>query len=105
MSNLEEIVARALADLAAAPDPAALENAKAKYLGKSGDLSVFRSSLGKLPVEERKAAGQNYNSAVQRIEAALDSRRKDLELRKIESRVGGEGREVTLRGGGRRRGG
>ena len=45
MQDLEAIVARALADLRAAPDVVALENAKARYLGKSGELSAFRSSL------------------------------------------------------------
>ena len=58
-----------------------------------------------MPAEERKTAGQNYNSAVQRIEAALDSRRKDLALRKLESRLGGEALDVTLPGRGRSRGG
>ena len=101
---LEEIVERARAEFAAAADAASLENAKAKYLGKSGELSAFRSSLGKLPAEERKTAGQSYNSAVQRIEAALDSRRKDLELKKLESRLGAEALDVTLPGRGRGRG-
>ncbi|MGH8630622.1 MAG: hypothetical protein ACREU7_07640, partial [Burkholderiales bacterium] len=31
--------------MAAAPDPAALENAKARYLGKNGELTAFRSSF------------------------------------------------------------
>jgi phenylalanyl-tRNA synthetase alpha chain len=101
---LEEIVERARAEFAAAADAASLENAKAKYLGKSGELSAFRSSLGKLPAEERKTAGQSYNSAVQRIEAALDSRRKDLALKKLESRLGEEALDVTLPGRGRRQG-
>ena len=105
MQDIESIVGRAAADFAAAADPAALENAKAKYLGKSGELAAFRSSLGSLPIEARKAAGQNYNSAVQRIEAALDSRRKDLELKKLESRLAGEALDVTLPGRGRGRGG
>jgi len=105
MQNLEDIVGRAAADFAAAPDPAALENAKAKYLGKSGELAAFRASLGSLPIEARKTAGQSYNAAVQRIEAALDSRRKDLELKKLESRLAGEALDVTLPGRGRARGG
>ncbi|MFY9316703.1 MAG: phenylalanine--tRNA ligase subunit alpha [Burkholderiales bacterium] len=105
MQDIESIVGRAVADFAAAGDPAALENAKAKYLGKSGELAAFRASLGSLPIEERKSAGQSYNSAVQRIEAALDSRRKDLELKKLESRLAGEALDVTLPGRGRGRGG
>ena len=105
MQDLESIVGRAAADFAAASDPAALENAKAKYLGKSGELAAFRSSLGSLPIDERKAAGQSYNSAVQRIEAALDSRRRELEQKKLDSRLAGEALDVTLPGRGRGRGG
>ena len=105
MQDLETIVARALADLRAASDAAALENAKAKYLGKSGELSAFRSSLSALPIEERKTAGQNYNVAVQSIEISLESRRKDLALEKLESRLAQEALDVTLPGRGRGRGG
>ena len=105
MGNLEEIVGRALADLAAAPDPAALENAKAKYLGKAGELTGMMRQLGSLQPEERKSFGQSINAAKQQIESALDSRRKDLELKKLESRLSGEALDVTLPGRGRTRGG
>jgi len=105
LANLEDIVSRAAAEFAAAGDPASLENAKAKYLGKSGELSAFRSSLGSLPAEERKTAGQTYNSAVQRIENSLENRRKELALQKLESRLAGEALDVTLPGRGRGRGG
>jgi phenylalanyl-tRNA synthetase alpha chain len=103
--DLEAIVARAAADFAAAADPAALENAKAKYLGKSGELAAFRSSLGSLPIEERKSAGQSYNAAVQRIESSLEERRKALALARLESRLAQEALDVTLPGRGRARGG
>ena len=105
MDNLEEIVGRAAAEFAAAGDPAALENAKAKYLGKSGELAAFRSSLGSLPIEERKAAGQNYNAATQKIEAALEARRAELALARLEARLAEEALDVTLPGRGRARGG
>ena len=41
MEDLSGIVGQALADFAAAADPASLEDAKARYLGKSGALSGF----------------------------------------------------------------
>jgi len=105
MQDLESIVGRATADFAAAPDPAALENAKAKYLGKAGELTAFRASFSSIPNEERKAAGMAFNSAKERIEAALDSRRKELEQKKLDSRLAGEALDVTLPGRGRGRGG
>ena len=105
MKNLDEIVAQALAELRAARDAAALENAKAKYLGKSGELSAFRIALTSLPNEEKKTAGQSYNAAVQNIEISLESRRKDLAREKLESRLAEEALDVTLPGRGRGRGG
>src|SRR5882672_2496404 len=105
MQDLENIVSRAAAEFAAAGDPASLENAKAKYLGKTGELTALLKQLGSLPAEEKKSFGQSINAAKQQIEAALDSRRKDLELKKLESRLTGEALDVTLPGRGRGRGG
>ena len=105
MQNLEVIVARALADFDAARDPAALENAKARYLGKSGELSVHQRSLGGLPPEQRKTAGAAYNSAKTRIEEALESRRAQLAEGKLAARLAEEALELTLPGRGRSRGG
>ena len=105
MTDLEAIVGRATAEFAAASDPASLENAKAKYLGKSGELTAFRSSFASIPAEERKAAGAAFNSAKERIEAALESRRGQLALAKMESRLAEEALDVTLPGRGRGRGG
>ncbi len=87
MEQLSEIVARALSDFAAAPDPASLENAKARYLGKSGELAAFQGSLRSLPVEERKSAGAAYNAAKQKIEAGLEARRAALAEAKLSARL------------------
>jgi phenylalanyl-tRNA synthetase alpha chain len=105
MQDLDAIVAQAAAEFAAAADPASLENVKAKYLGKSGELAAFRSSLGSLPIEERKAAGQNYNAATQKMESALEARRAQLALARMEARLAEEALDVTLPGRGRTRGG
>ena len=105
MTNLDQIVARALADLAAAADPAALENAKAGYLGKSGELTALLKSLGALAPEERKSAGAAINAAKGRLEAALDARRADLADARLSARLAGEALDVTLPARGRGRGG
>jgi len=102
MQDLDAIVARALADLAAAADAAALENAKARYLGKSGELSGFRPQG---TPEERRAAGAAFNAAKQRVEAALEARRGELAHARLEERLALEALDVTLPGRGRGRGG
>ena len=82
-----------------------LENVKARYLGKSGELTSLLKSLGTLSPGERKTAGQEINAAKQRVEAALDQRRAGLALARMESRLAEEALDVTLPGRGRGRGG
>ena len=53
MEDLESITAAALEEFAACADPAALENSKARYLGKTGQLSELLKSLGKLSAADR----------------------------------------------------
>ena len=57
MNELDSIVAEALAGFSTCTDAAALENAKARYLGKGGKVTELLKSLGKLPPAERPAAG------------------------------------------------
>jgi phenylalanyl-tRNA synthetase alpha chain len=105
LEALENIVSRATADFGAAGDPASLENAKARYLGKSGELSGFRATLGSLSPEERRVAGAAFNAAKERIEAALEARRAALADAKLSARLSEEALDVTLPGRGRGRGG
>ena len=101
MEQLGVIVSRALADFAAARDPASLENAKARYLGKAGELSGFRPQGSP---EERRAAGAAYNAAKQQIEAALEVRRAALAEAKLAARLTEQALDVTLPGRDRARG-
>jgi phenylalanyl-tRNA synthetase alpha chain len=54
MSDLDQFVASAEADFAAATEPAKLEDAKARYLGKDGSLTTLLKGLGKLPRKSAK---------------------------------------------------
>ncbi len=105
MINIEDIVARAQAAFQGAPDPAALEDAKARFLGKAGELTALLRGLGALAADERKAAGALINSAKQALEVALDARRSALGDAKLGARLAEEALDVTLPGRGRGRGG
>jgi phenylalanyl-tRNA synthetase alpha chain len=105
MQDVNGIVERALAEFRAAADPASLENAKARYLGKSGELTALLRSLGALAPEERRGAGARINEAKARIEQALDARRGELAGAKLEARLAEGALDVTLPGRGRGRGG
>jgi phenylalanyl-tRNA synthetase alpha chain len=102
LEDLSGIVGRALADFAAAADPASLEDAKARYLGKGGALSALQSTLKSIPADQRRDFGQKFNSIKLQIEAALEARRAELADAKLSERLGGESLDVTLPG---RRGG
>jgi phenylalanyl-tRNA synthetase alpha chain len=105
MQELDSLIARALADFAAAGDPASLENAKARYLGKGGALSELQSTLKSIPAEQRREFGQKFNSIKAQIEAALEARRGELADAKLSTRLNEEALDVTLPGRGRTRGG
>ena len=101
--DLDGIVSRALAAFRAAGDAASLENAKARFLGKSGELTALQSTLKSLSPEQRKEFGTKFNAAKQQIEAALEARRGEIEEQKLATRLSEEALDVTLpgRGGGR----
>ena len=105
MDDLNRIVDSALADFAACADPAGLENAKAKYLGKAGTLTTRLKGLGQLPPAERAAAGAGINAAKARLEDALAARREALAEAKLAAQLGADALDVSLPGRGRGNGG
>jgi phenylalanyl-tRNA synthetase alpha chain len=105
MQDVDSIVERAIAEFRGAADPASLENAKAHYLGKSGELTALLQGLGALAPEERKSAGARINAAKERIEQALDARRGELAGVQLQARLAEEALDVTLPGRGSGRGG
>jgi phenylalanyl-tRNA synthetase alpha chain len=105
LQDLERIVSRALAVFRAAGDAASLENAKARFLGKSGELTALQSTLKALGPEERRTAGAAFNAAKQKIEEGLAARRAELADAQLVARLGEEALDVTLPGRGRGRGG
>jgi len=105
MTDLPSLVAGALADFAAAADPASLENAKARYLGKAGLLTAELKSLGALAPDARREAGARINEAKARLEAALDARRDALADAKLAAVLAAEAVDVSLPGRGAGSGG
>jgi phenylalanyl-tRNA synthetase alpha chain len=98
MDQLDQWVTEAQAAFAAVPNADALEQAKARFLGKSGYLTEVLKGLGRLPAEERKVAGAAINSAKERIEAALHDRREALKAAALDAQLAEEALDVTLPG-------
>jgi phenylalanyl-tRNA synthetase alpha chain len=105
VDDLSILVARALADFSAAGDPASLENAKARFVGKAGELTALQSTLKSAPPEQRRELGAQFNAAKQKIEAALEARRGELAEGKLASKLTEEAFDVSLPGRERGRGG
>jgi phenylalanyl-tRNA synthetase alpha chain len=105
VDDLSILVARALADFSAAGDPASLENAKARFVGKAGELTALQSTLKSAPPEQRRELGAQFNAAKQKIEAALEARRGELGEARLASKLTEEAFDVSLPGRERGRGG
>jgi phenylalanyl-tRNA synthetase alpha chain len=105
MQNVGKIVAEAVALFQGIDNADALEQAKARFLGKAGTLTELLKGLGKLQAEERRAAGAMINDAKERIEAELNARRQAIRLSEMEKRLAVEALDVTLPGRGRGTGG
>ncbi len=100
MVSLDHIVEDAKRDFLGAADAAALEDAKAKYLGKSGVLTERLKALGGMSPDERKSAGAQINQIKTQVEAALQERRQALADAVLLQRLAAESIDVSLPGRG-----
>jgi phenylalanyl-tRNA synthetase alpha chain len=105
MSDLDTIVESSRAAFAGAATPAELENAKASYLGKTGQITALMKGMAALSVEEKKSRGAAINLAKQSIEAALNERRQALADGELAQQLQAEALDVTLPGRARSQGG
>jgi phenylalanyl-tRNA synthetase alpha chain len=105
MTDLDQLVAEARAAFAAASQPAALENEKARFLGKSGAVTERLKGLARLAPEEKRERGARINAAKAAIEALLDERRSALADAQLAERLAAEAIDVTAPGRGRSKGG
>jgi phenylalanyl-tRNA synthetase alpha chain len=98
MSDLDLLVNSAQADFAAAQTPPQLEDAKARYLGKSGRVTELLKGLGALSADEKKTRGAAINQAKQRVEDLLKERRQALADAQLEEQLRAQALDVTLPG-------
>src|SRR5262245_29086460 len=96
--DVDAIVQEALAAFAATGDADQLEQVKARYLGKTGALTLLLKELGKLPAAERPVFGGRVNAAKVRLEEALAQRRDTIQGRAMEARLAEDRLDVTLPG-------
>ena len=98
MDALETRVDQSLQVIASAATLEALDAERVAVVGKSGFVTEQLKQLGKLPGEERKAAGERINLAKDRVLEAIAARRAVLEDIALEARLAGDRVDVTLPG-------
>ncbi len=103
--DLQTLLDEAIAELTNIDEPARLEEAKARYLGKSGRLTERMKTLGQLPPEERKTAGAEINRVKSALETVVTERREFMARRLMEAQLAAQALDVTLPGRGRGTGG
>jgi phenylalanyl-tRNA synthetase alpha chain len=80
--NVEDLIRikeEALAEAAAAADPAALEAVRIKYLSRKGLMTEVMAGIKAVPNEEKKAYGQHANSIKTELSALIKERQQDFE--------------------------
>src|SRR5262245_113774 len=98
MEDLDAIVKEALALFAGIEDADQLEQAKARYLGRSGSLKAAEKNLSQLAPTERRTFGSKLNAAKDELEQALREQRERIQSRRLETRLKEESLDVTLPG-------
>ena len=105
MNELDAIVSSAQGAFGQASTPADLENAKARFLGKTGSITELIKGMAALSVEEKKSRGAAINVAKQAVEAALNARRQALADAELQQQLQAEALDVSLPGRARGTGG
>ncbi len=100
MTSLSDLITKAASEIDAADDLAALDAVRVAYLGKKGEITARLKSLGKLPPEERSAAGQAINKAKKEVLDRINARREALEAAALEAKLAADAVDVTLPGRG-----
>ena len=96
MSDLATLEKSILAQIAGAPDEAALEAVRVASLGKKGSISALLATLGKMSPDERKTQGAAINLAKDKVTEALAARRDILKSAALDARLASETIDVTL---------
>ncbi|MCA1599715.1 MAG: phenylalanine--tRNA ligase subunit alpha [Chloroflexi bacterium] len=98
IEQLAELGRAAEAGLAGAPDAAALEEWRVRYLGRHGALGALMEQMGALPKEERPAAGREANRVKNLLESGYGARAQELQQARLLGNLAAERIDVTMPG-------
>ncbi len=96
MSEATNLREEALAAIADAPNPDALETLRVHYLGKAGRVTAFMKTLGTMSPADRQLLGPVYNAARDEIAAAVATAKSRLDAAALDARLATERQDMTL---------
>ena len=76
--QIDQIAARAAADLAAVATLDQLEQFRIKYLGSNGEIKNLMQGIKQVPGDQKKAFGQKANAAKDQVTAAWEQKKTEL---------------------------
>jgi len=98
LEELRELKEKALQELEGVSNSKELESWHIKYLGKKGRLTVLMRGIGRLPPQERPAAGRLGNEVKAALESAYEAKGEALKREELERTLREERVDVTLPG-------
>src|SRR5439155_1225615 len=97
-AELAALQARALAELNAAADEAALRAWNTKYFGKQGEMLLALKKVGSVPPDQRRAYGQQANQVKESLLNAYENAVARAKSRALERSLASESLDETLPG-------
>jgi phenylalanyl-tRNA synthetase alpha chain len=96
--RVQEVLDRALAEVAGARSTSDLEQVRVRVLGRSGQLTTLLRSLGGIAAAERPRVGAQANRAKGEIEAAIAARLEALKADERRRTLAADRPDLTLSG-------
>jgi phenylalanyl-tRNA synthetase alpha chain len=96
--RVQEVLDRALAEVAGARSTSDLEQVRVRMLGRAGQLTTLLRSLGAIPAAERPKVGEQANRAKAEVEAAIAARLEGLKSEEHRRTLAADRPDLTLPG-------
>ncbi|HEV2262595.1 MAG TPA: phenylalanine--tRNA ligase subunit alpha [Candidatus Rubrimentiphilum sp.] len=86
-NTLEDLRSRFERAVQSSHSLAELDAVRIAFLGRSGEVTALRRSIGRLPAADRPAAGETINRAVEQMESEIRAAQAQLEARELEAEL------------------
>ena len=100
LSSLPTTLNKSLDELKSATNLNDLEQLKAKYIGKNGEISAIMQYLKIVPIDQKKEFGAKVNLIKAKFEEALLNQKEALLSKELNQKLAFESIDVTLNGRG-----